>query len=145
LTTDLASKIVAEARTWRNTRFQHQGNIKGIGVDCVNFISEVAKGAGIEGIDIPQNYRPHEDGTVMLQLLREHMELVSEGDMQPGDVLALCDVAGREPDVPRHLVIVSNVTPKTVFIIHASEAGVREHRTDSSWLRRVHSVWRIKA
>src|SRR5687767_13527519 len=142
MSTTLAQRLVDAARSWRNTRFQHQGNIKGLGVDCVNFISEVAREAGVIGLEIPKNYRPHEDGTIMLQLLREHMDLVEE--MQPGDVLALCDEALREPDIPRHLVFVTDVTPKTTFIIHASAHGVKEHRMNGQWLKRVHSIWRIK-
>lgn len=137
----LADKIIKSARTWINTPFRHQGRIKGVGVDCVNFVSEVARESGIE-IEIPHNYRPHEDGTIMLKLLTEHMHIVEEA--KPGDVLALCDEALRERGIPRHLVFVTEVTPKTTFIIHASERGVREHRTDASWIRRIHSIWRIK-
>ena len=138
----LAQRLVDAARTWKGTRFQHQGRLKGVGVDCVNFVSEVAREAGVVGLEIPQNYRPHEDGTIMLRLLREHMEMVEE--MQPGDVLALCDEAVREPNIPRHLVFVTELLPHTTKIIHASSAGVREHRMDAAWLRRVHSIWRIK-
>ena len=110
-------------------------------MDCANFISEVAREAGI-GVDIPLNYRPHEDGSLMLRLLSEHMELVDE--MQPGDVLALCDEAIREPSIPRHLAFVTEIRPQTTFIIHASQYGVREHRIDAAWLRRIHSIWRLK-
>jgi cell wall-associated NlpC family hydrolase len=42
----LAERIVAEAETWLNTPFRHQGRLKGQGVDCVGFISEVAREAG---------------------------------------------------------------------------------------------------
>jgi hypothetical protein len=140
--TTLAQRLVDAARSWRNTKFQHQGNIKGLGVDCCNFISEVAREAGVSDLEIPKNYRPQEDGTIMLRLLNEHMEMVEE--MRPGDVLALCDEALREPDVPRHLVFVTEIRPQTTMIIHASASGVVEHRTNSQWLRRVHSIWRIR-
>lgn len=139
---NLAERIVAEARTWKGTRFQHQGRLKGLGVDCVGFISEVAKNAGVTGVEIPANYRPHEDGVIMLRLLRDHLELVEE--MQPGDVIALCDEAVREPTIPRHLAIVTEIKPQTTFIIHASQHGVLEHRLNSLWLRRIHSIWRVK-
>jgi cell wall-associated NlpC family hydrolase len=138
----LAAKIVNEARTWRGTPFRHQGRLKHQAIDCVGFISEVAKNAGVLGVEIPSNYRPHEDGSVMLQLLDEHLELVDE--MQPGDVIALCDEAIRDPEIPRHLAIVTEVKPHTTFIIHASQHGVREHRMDSAWTKRIHSIWRIK-
>jgi cell wall-associated NlpC family hydrolase len=138
----LPERLVESARTWRNTRWQHQGRLKGVGVDCCNFISEVAREAGVANLEIPGDYRPHEDGTTMLRLLKKHMEIVDE--MRPGDVLALCDEAVREPDVPRHLAFVSEVLPHKTNIIHASQHGVREHRMDAAWLRRVHSIWRIK-
>lgn len=140
--TTLAQRLVDAARTWRGTRFQHQGNLKGIGVDCCNFVCEVAREAGVQGLEIPKNYRPREDGAIMLRLLNEHMDLVEE--MQPGDVLALCDESLRDPQIPRHLVFVTEVRPQTTMIIHASAAGIREHRTNSQWMRRVHSIWRIK-
>lgn len=139
----LQERIVEEARSWNGTRFQHQGRIKGRGVDCANFVALVAKGAGLP-VEIPANYRPREDGTVMLRLLNEHMELITLEEVQPGDVMALCDESLRDPEIPRHLVFVSDVTPKTIFVVHASEHGVREHRTDSHWRKRIHSVWRLK-
>lgn len=141
--TTLSQRIVEEAETWIGTRFQHQGRIKGLGVDCVNFITEVARDAGVKDLEIPLDYKPHEDGTIMLRLLREHMSLIPTEEMQKGDVLALCDEALQTPDVPRHLVFVQEVTPKTTFVIHASQHGVRRHRIDAAWKRRIHSCWRL--
>lgn len=140
----LAQRLITEAETWINTRYQEQGRIKGLGVDCVGFISEVAREAGVASLTIPGNYTSSGDGSIMLSLLREHMSLVPTEEMQAGDVLALCDEALQQPDIPRHLVFVQEVTPKTTFIIHASKHGVRRHRMNAAWLRRVHSIWRIK-
>jgi cell wall-associated NlpC family hydrolase len=137
-----AENIVTEARTWKGTRFVHQGRVKGLGVDCVGFISEVAKNVGIVDVEIPLDYRPHEDGAAMLVLLKEHMDLVEE--MQPGDVVAFVDEAVRNRSIPRHLAIVTEVKPHTTFIIHAAPEGIREHRMDARWLRRIHSIWRMK-
>jgi Cell wall-associated hydrolases (invasion-associated proteins) len=140
----LAQRLVSEAESWIGTRFQHQGRIKNLGVDCVGFISEVAKDAGVGDLEIPNDYRPNEDGTVMLQLLNEHMTMVPTDEMEPGDVLAFCDEALQNPDIPKHLAFVQEVTPNTTFIIHASQHGVRRHRIDAAWRRRIHSVWRIQ-
>lgn len=139
----LADKIVAAAESWTGTRWQHQGRLKGVGVDCANFIAEVAKESGVKDVEIPRNYKPHEDGTAMLSLLKDHLVMVPTEEMRAGDILALCDEAARELDVPRHLAFVKEVTPKTTFIIHASQHGVRSHRIDSAWRRRIHSVWRV--
>lgn len=143
MSTTLAQRIVDEAESWSGTRWQHQGRLKGIGVDCAGYIAEVAKAVGID-VEIPNDYKPTEDGQVMTRLLRNHMTLVPTEEMASGDVLAFCDEAVRDPDVPRHLAFVAEITPKTVFIVHASQHGVRRHRIDAAWRRRIHSVWRIK-
>ena len=141
--TALAARIVEEARTWRNTPFLHQGRLKGLGVDCAGFIGEVAQNVGIS-VEIPNDYRPQEDGTAMMRLLSKHLTFIEMKDVRPGDVLALCDKALRNPEIPRHLAFVTEVKDTTIFIIHASERGVREHRTDGFWLRLIHSCWRIR-
>ena len=138
----LPEKLVAAARTWKGTRFQHQGRLKQVGVDCVGFIAEVAREAGIQ-VRIPSDYKPHEDGNLMLALLEHHMELVDS--MRPGDVIALSDEALKDLNVPRHLAFVSEIRPRTTLIVHASQFGVREHRMDGHWLKRIHSIWRLKA
>lgn len=140
----LADNLVTEARTWLNTPFRHQGRLKGLGVDCAGFIGEVAHNVGLTQIDIPHDYKPREDGTAMMRILSEHLEFIETDSVQAGDVLALSDEALREPDIPRHLAIVTDVTPKTIFIVHASQHGVREHRMDTHWRKRIHSVWRLK-
>lgn len=139
----LAERIVEEAESWNGTRWQHQGRLKGAGVDCAGYIAEVAKAVGVDA-EIPNDYKPSEDGQIMIRLLNDHMTLVPTQEMAKGDVLAFCDEAVREPDIPRHLAFVAEVTPKTVFIVHASAHGVRRHRIDAAWRRRIHSVWRIR-
>lgn len=140
----LAENIVTEARSWKGTKFQHQGRVKGLGVDCAGFIGEVAHNVGLVQVDIPHDYKPQEDGTAMMGLLSQHLDFVATEDVQPGDVLALCDEALRQPDIPRHLAFVTEVKAGTIFLIHASQHGVREHRTNEHWRKRIHSVWRIR-
>lgn len=143
MTESLADRLVEEARSWRGTPFRHQGQIKHVGVDCAQFVALVAKAAGIP-VEIPQDYKAREDGSVMLRLLNDNMGIIPTEEVKAGDVIAFSDESLRDPDVPRHLAFVSDVTPKTIFIVHASEHGVREHRTDSHWRKRIHSVWRLK-
>jgi len=154
---DLATRIVEEARSFRGTRWQHQGRLKGFGIDCAGFIVNIAINArtGIslndsevqsvaDELQIPNNYRRRSNGEELLRLLKEHMINVPKEEMVPGDVLALCDEALHDRDIPRHLVIVTEINPYTVRIIHASEHGVVEHRMDSHWQQRVISCWRIQ-
>lgn len=140
----LAERIVAEAESYIGTPFLHQGSLKHLGIDCAHYVANVINAAreGTPPIEIPEGYKPQEDGTVMMRLLGTNAQFVLTEDRQPGDVLALCDEALHDPDIPRHLAFVSEVTLTTTFICHASERGVRRHRINSHWIARIHSVWR---
>lgn len=155
----LAERIVIEARSWMHppTKWMHQGRIKGLGVDCAGFIVGVAVAArtGVDVTDsekirtvaydlgIPNNYKRRENGELLLDLLDTHMTLVPNEEISPGDVLALIEESLRDPDVPRHLVIVTQVLPISM-IIHASARGVVEHRLSPIFAKRIHSCWRVK-
>lgn len=139
-------KVIEEARTWIGTPWMHQGHLKGPngGVDCAGFIAEVAKKArAVPNVKFEQNYRRHEDGATMLEMLRSYMKMVKVEDARPADVLALCDENLRSPDIPRHLIILTEMEPYWRGI-HASERGVLEHRLDLNFKKRIHSVWRLK-
>lgn len=137
----LPERIAIEAESWVGTPFRHQGRIKGRAVDCAHFVALVAIGAGLTGIEIPHNYRPQEDGAVMLQLLDKYLVGVRTVDRSRGHILVFCDDLRRDVDTPRHLVIVSEITKATTYIINATEQGVRRHRIDSRWEKRLHSTW----
>lgn len=139
------SQLVDEARTWLNTPFVHQDRTKGMGVDCVNFIAAVAEESGATvDVEFERNYRRHADGLTMLALLHDYLEPVAAVDAaRRGDVLVLCDEHLRQPKIPRHLMILTELEPYWKAI-HASQLGVREHRLDLQFKRRIHSVWRIR-
>lgn len=148
----LAKIIVTEAETWLNTPWQHQGNIKGRAVDCANFIAAcvvvaVRSGAALQEVqefDIPNNYRRQENGELLLYLLDRHLDYIEKQDRQAGDILALCDANLRNQNIPRHLVIVQSVNRVTTFVIDPTEEGVRRHRLNGAWIRRIHSCWRVR-
>lgn len=144
---DIRQRIVEEARSWIGTPFRHQQHLRGPqgGVDCVNFIAEVATAAGATGdVEFEKNYRLREDGTTMRRLLAEYLDFVdSFDDARPGDVLAFHD--GKERDAPRHVAILSQLEPYPKAV-HASQegGGVREHRIDLAFRKMLHSVWRVR-
>jgi len=142
--TTLAQRIVVAAMTYIGTPWKHQGQLRGYGIDCAHFVANVINEARASSppIEIPHNYRPQEDGKLMSALLGANAEFIAIEDRQAGDVLALCDEAIREPDAPRHLAFVKEVTATTTFIIHAGAGGVVCHRMNAAWNRRIHSVWR---
>jgi NlpC/P60 family putative phage cell wall peptidase len=49
-------RVVAEARTWLRTPYQHQGRIKNVGVDCLMILCEVYRAAGLVPYIDPRPY-----------------------------------------------------------------------------------------
>lgn len=141
-------QIVAEARSWIPTAYGHQQRIKHLAVDCDNFVSEVARACGVELSESWDNDYSHvEDGSRMLALLEANLIFVSDSldDALPADIIVLSDEKLRQPHAPRHMGFLTEWQREDVpYFIHASERGVREHRLDTRFKMRVHSVWRIK-
>lgn len=148
-------QLIEEARSWKGTRWEHQGEIKGLAADCEGFVAGVAKNSGVEAVvEIVRNYRRREDGSLMLKLLNEQLDYVTGSETRetpdmssvlPADIVAFSDERLAQPDRPKHLGIITNRRADGVwFVIHASEQGVVEHRLDMRWLKRIHSVWSIR-
>lgn len=137
-----AQAVVDEALSWVGTPFAHQQMLKGVAVDCANYLAGVAGNTGaVPDVDFERRYRRHEDGRVMLAELMKYMVHVDEGEpLKPADVVAFHD--GRKRDEPRHLAFVTRLEPY-VKVAHASERGVRHHRLDAHFKSMIHSVWRI--
>ena len=131
------SQIVETARSYLGTPFQHQGRLKGIGVDCVGLLVCVGRDLGIELQD-RTDYRRRPDGTLLQEMVDAQLEPISEDELvQPGDILLIRYRA------PQHAAIVSKVEGDVWTCIHAIENGVCEHRFDSRWERRVCGRYRI--
>lgn len=163
-------KLLEIARSWVPTPWEHQGRLKGVGVDCAGFIAEVAYEGGYKAArDFESDYRLREDGQRMLELLTEHLDLVVGSkerepiDMSKAqlmDIIAFCDEDLREPEITRHLAFYAGAREDGIlgrvshYIIHAggnpvernkrNDNGIIEHRMDLHWLRRAHSIWTIR-
>jgi cell wall-associated NlpC family hydrolase len=88
----LSLRIVTEARSWVGTRFQHQGDVKGVGIDCVMLALRVYQAAGVLPADFPDP-RPYPRGWFLRpgdsryrDGLAAHFVDVLGQDPQPGDL-----------------------------------------------------------
>jgi hypothetical protein len=150
-----AAEFVAEALSWKGTPFGHQQPLKGVAVDCANFIAGVAAATHATPDTLfERNYRRREDGTQMVMELVRYMGPVRCLDERggvtlehalPGDVLALHD--GADFEKPRHLAFLTQLVdgrgrdyPK---MCHASARGVVCHRIDAHFRGLIHSIWRV--
>lgn len=143
------SEIIAKAREYVGTPFQHQGRLKGIALDCVGLPLCVGEDLGIidrTGVPVLKtdnaNYSSQPlDAFVHLEIQRR---LFQKESIEPGDVITLC-----VPRIPCHVAIVSG-TPGNLYMIHAYEGyatkkmprgGCVEHVLDSKWLKRIEGIF----
>ncbi len=129
--------LVAEARTYLNVRWQHQGRSRE-GVDCVGL--PIVCATALRGIAFahPDYGRTSEDET-MVALCRQYLVPVARTDMQPGDVVVL----GFERQ--RHMAMLGDYPGGGLSMIHAylPNRKVVEARLDSVWAGRIVAAFRF--
>lgn len=145
--------IVTAARSWRGTRFAHQGRRKATagdpgGVDCLGLLVGVARELGLTARDgrlladhDVAAYSKSPDGTVLTARLDALLTVTEDSEEVVPGYLALFALDG----VPQHLAILSDYAPGTVGMIHAFAPvrSVVEHRMDAGWRNRVVRVYRV--
>jgi cell wall-associated NlpC family hydrolase len=130
--------VVNAARKDIGVKFQHQGRLRGVALDCAGLVLGVMDELGIEHEDITQ-YGRQPDAQRFRAYVRTYCDAVQFRDLHVGDLLTF-----RYAD-EQHLGIVSVVDPLT--IIHATEktGRVDEVTLDSVWLNRLRGCYRFKA
>lgn len=83
------ARVVAIAKTWLRTPYQHMARIKGVGCDCLTLLAEVYEQAGlvphVEVPYYPQGFMLHNDTERYLDGLLKYTKEI-EGDPLPGDI-----------------------------------------------------------
>lgn len=140
------NNIVCQARTWKNTRFHHQGRVKGVGCDCIGLVLGVANELGLvsrkSATALTQfdrkDYSMLPDGKQLQAALAEHLQLVDEAKV--GDVgLFYFDKN------PQHVGIFGDYPDGGLSLIHCyrSVGKVVEHRFDEGWQKRLVAVYSL--
>ncbi len=130
-------QIVAAARAWVGTPFQHQATLKGVGCDCRGLVVGVAREAGYP-VEIATNYSRYPTGQYLMDVCDAYMTRIDRDALRPGDVVAMTF----ESD-PQHVAIVGDY-PGGLSLIHSlARSGVVEHRLDSVWAGRIMQAYRI--
>jgi NlpC/P60 family putative phage cell wall peptidase len=85
------ARVVAEARSWLGTPYHHRAKLKGVGVDCAQFVLAVYANAGLiadfDTGEYPRDWHIHRSvERYMLQVLRFAVEIPIEA-VQPADVV----------------------------------------------------------
>lgn len=111
------AQIVATAREWIGTPYQHQQRLKGLAVDCVGLPMGIARELGLisQRFDI-QGYARTPDGHTLMHLAATHMRRVPlDAPLQPGMVI-VCAVDLE----PSHFGVLADYQHGGLSIIHAN-------------------------
>ena len=109
------AEVVACARSWIDTPYQHQARLKGVGVDCAGLVIGVAREMGIVSADFDvQGYARQPDGRSLLGWCEQSMRPLARDMMLPGDVVVVAfDTA------PGHMGIAGDYAHGGLSMIHA--------------------------
>jgi len=125
--------IVAEARSWIGTRYQHQASVKGVGCDCLGLVRGVWRGCIGDEPEAPPPYAPdwaEATGTESLaEAALRHLLPVAIDDFSEGDVLLF---RWRGGCVAKHVAIVAS----DATMIHAHDGASVCEVVIAPWWRR---------
>jgi NlpC/P60 family putative phage cell wall peptidase len=134
-----AAAIIATARTYVGTPFQHQGRLKGVALDCAGLIVGVAQELELfTHTNIAYARQP--DGHSLLVELRGWLDEIPVGEHIPGDVLVFWFL--RNVRWPQHLGIETDVG-----LLHTCQhtGRVVEHGLDERWRKRLCHAFRFRS
>ncbi len=135
----MRARILAEARSWLGTPYEHQASCKGAGTDCLGLVRGIWRALyGAEPAPVPA-YTPDwaepSQDEVLLRAMARYFVPVSQA--KPGDILVF---RIKNNGVAKHLAVLSGPSR----IIHAySGRGVVETPLSSAWKGRIAGVFRF--
>lgn len=132
-------RLISIARSWINTPWQHNQKTKGIGVDCVRFLEQVAIEYGVDIPPLPDHYSRLVENEAMLDYLSQHFRLVTQRGLQAGDVILF-----KPKGLFNHIGLATS--PTTVIHACQPEGKVLEHNIDGIWAKmlKAGSIWELK-
>lgn len=142
--TQLADRVVQEAREWIGTPYMHQVSVKGVGSDCLGLLRGVWRHLyGAEPEAIPHYTsdwsEPQGDEALWRAALR-HLVAKDLDDAGNGDVLLF---RMRHGGVAKHLGLQSVTSPSPRFIHAFGNHAVLESPLSAPWRRRIVARFRF--
>lgn len=138
--------IVDIARSCLGTPYHHQGRLKGIGLDCVGLLVQIAVELELDHFD-KIGYSSSPTPGVLVSVLSEQMDTAELEDMREGDVIVMRIGAA----IPQHVGVLSRVAGVqgvddlgAMVHVHARAGKVIEVNLTRSVLDRVTHVFRFR-
>jgi NlpC/P60 family putative phage cell wall peptidase len=140
----MATEIVAAARSWIGTPYQHQASVKGAGCDCLGLLRGVwrdLRGEEPEGIPpYTPDWAEARGAETLRDALSRHLAPIAAADIAPGDV-GLFRMAKGAP--AKHCGIVA-MRDGALTLIHACQnRSVREEAFSPFWRARLAYAFRM--
>ncbi|MEM6899456.1 MAG: NlpC/P60 family protein [Pseudomonadota bacterium] len=127
--------IVASARSWLGTPYQHQASLKGVGTDCLGLLRGVWRELLGAEPELPPPYTPDWAESLgqdtLMEAARAHLVEVPIGEASVGDVLLFRMALGCPA---KHCAIISQ--PDRIIHAYWGRAVV-ESRLVPWWRRRI--------
>lgn len=120
--------IIAEARSWLGTRYQHQARAKGVGVDCIGVIGMTALACGVPGAQewradqTMHSYGPQPDPVFLASACGRFLDPVPVCEAEPADVLV---IAFRRQ--PQHFAFIVDEGPRVILHAYLQRRKVVEN------------------
>ena len=141
----MVDDVVAVARAWIGTPYQHQASVKGVACDCLGLIRGVWRECHGTEPEAPPPYTPdwgegggHE--VLMEAALRHLVPVCRDQAMQAGDVLLFRMRAGA---VAKHLGILSDAGEAPRFLHAYNAHGVIDSPLTTPWQNRIAARFRF--
>jgi NlpC/P60 family putative phage cell wall peptidase len=133
--------IIAEARSWIGTPYQHQASLKGVGCDCLGLVRGVWRAVMGEEPERAPPYAPDwaeaACGEPLAEAAARHLQPMVCDQFGEGDVVLF---RWREGLAAKHLAIVT----ASDLMVHAHDgAGVAEVALAPWWRRRMAYAFRF--
>ena len=136
---DKKTKAIMEARSWIGTPWRHNKKEKGRGVDCINFLHQVARSVNVHLPPIPERYQKTPLKNEIEEYLKGSFRRCLDSKIEKARVL-LFTFQGYKT----HVAIATSKD----WMIHACNLGrhhmVIEHPIDGVWKRTIDSVWEVR-
>ncbi|MFP5478724.1 MAG: peptidase [Alphaproteobacteria bacterium] len=134
----MGQRVVAEARAWLGTPYQHQASVQGAGADCLGLLRGIWRRIyGVEPEPVPpytEDWAEPDRREVLLEAARRWLRERPLASEAPGDVLLF---RMRTGGIAKHLGVQSQTGPEPRFIHSYSGQGVVESPLSLPWRRRI--------
>lgn len=134
-------QVIAEARSWMGTPWQHQASLKGVGTDCKGLLTGIARSLEIPHKDvIAYGMLPNPD--MLIAAVEENCgPPIPANEMLSGDILIF-----RMVKVEQHFGLLTSLEPR--MFVHAWARQpifkvVENSLDDRFWLPRLLAVYRF--